>query len=157
MTGQIATLGTRPSHFLKTALKNYVSYIKHFASEHNPLYPEHRLEIDKILQSEVSLLQVFSFNPKKFTPITPKRIRSSVGNALPHQDNWLRHQLRSMLTNEVDELYIYALFSHEHADQEIFHPMSSVSVDQYSKELLPHLDHVAKKLSLKQVEVKCYG
>ena len=145
------------SHFLKTALKNYISYIKRFASEHNSLYPEHRLEIDKILQSEVSLLQVFSFNPKRFMPITPKRIRSTVGNALPHQDNWLRHQLRSMLTNEVDELYLCALFGHEHADQEIFHPMSSLSIDQYSKELVLKLDRVAQKLALKQVEIKRYG
>lgn len=145
------------SHFLKTALKNYISYIKHFASEHNSLYPEHRLEIDKILQSEISLLQIFSFNPKKFMPITPRRIRSAVGNALPHQDNWLRHQLRSMLTNEVDELYICALFGHEHADQEIFHPMSSVSINQYREELLPQLDRVVQKLDLKQVEVRRYG
>ena len=145
------------SHFLKTALKNYISYIKYFASEHNPLYPEHRLEIDKILQSEISLLQIFSFNPKKFMPITPRRIRSAVGNALPHQDNWLRHQLRSMLTNEVDELYICALFGHEHADQEIFHPMSSVSINQYREELLPQLDRVVQKLDLKQVEVRRYG
>ena len=145
------------SSFLKTALKNYISYIKNFASEHNPLYPEHTLDIDKILQSKIPFLQVFSFNPKKFTAITPKRIRSAVGDALPHQDNWLRHQLRSMLTNEVDEVYICALLGHEHADQEIFHPMSSLSINQYRTELLPQLDRVAQKLDLKQVEIKHHG
>lgn len=145
------------SSFLKTALKNYISYIKNFASEHNPLYPEHTLDIDKILQSKIPFLQVFSFNPKKFTAITPKRIRSAVGDALPHQDNWLRHQLRSMLTNEVDEVYVCALLGHEHADQEIFHPMSSLSINQYRRELLPQLDRVAQKLDLKQVEIKHHG
>lgn len=145
------------SSFLKTALKNYISYIKNFASEHNPLYPEHTLDIDKILQSKIPFLQVFSFNPKKFTAITPKRIRSAVGDALPHQDNWLRHQLRSMLTNEVDEVYVCALLGHEHADQEIFHPMSSLSINQYRTELLPQLDRVAQKLDLKQVEIKHHG
>ena len=142
------------STFLKTAIKNYISYIEHFASVHNSLYPEHKLEIDQILHSKVPFLQIFSLNPKKFMPITPRRIRGIVGKALPHQDNWLRHQLRSMLTNEVNELYICALFGHEHADQEIFHPMSSLSVNQYRKELLPQLDCVAKKLDLKQVEIK---
>jgi len=117
------------SSFLKTALKNYISYIKNFASEHNPLYPEHTLDLDKILQSKIPFLQVFSFNPKKFMPITPKRIRRAVDKALPHQDNWLRHQLRSMLTNEVDEVSVCALLGHEHADQEIFHPMSSLSIN----------------------------
>ena len=142
------------SDFLKKALKNYISYIKHFASVHNPLYPDHKLEINKILQSEVPFLQVFSLNPKKFMPITPKRIRNTVGKALPHKDNWLRHQLRSMLTNEVDEVYVCALLGHEHADQEIFHPMSSLSINQYRAKLLPHLDRVAQKLDLKQVEIK---
>lgn len=142
------------SSFLKTAIKNYISYIEHFASVHNPLYPEHKLEIDQILHSKVPFLQIFSLNPKKFMPITPRRIRGIVGKALPHQDNWLRHQLRSMLTNEVNELYICALFGHEHADQEIFHPMSSERINQYRKELLLQLDRVAKKLDLKQVEIK---
>ena len=145
------------SDFLKTALRNYISYIKHFASVHNPLYPEHRLNINKILQSEEPFLQIFSLNPKKFMPITAKRIRNTVGKALPHQDNWLRHQLRSMLTNEVDELYVCALLGHEHADQEIFHPMSSLSINQYRAKLLPHLDRLAQKLDLKQVEIKRYG
>ncbi len=142
------------SGFLKKALKNYISYIKYFASVHNPLYADHILKINKILQSEEPFLQIFSLNPKKFMPITPKRIRNTVGKALPHQDNWLRHQLRSMLTNEVDEVYVCALLGHEHADQEIFHPMSSLSINQYRTELLPQLDLVAQKLDLKQVEIK---
>jgi hypothetical protein len=145
------------SNFLKTALKNYINYIKHFASVHNPLYSDHRLNINKILQSEEPFLQIFSLNPKKFMPITPKRIRNTVGKALPHQDNWLRHQLRSMLTNELDEVYVCALLGHEHADQEIFHPMSSLSINQYRTELLPQLDHVVQKLDLKQVEIKRHG
>lgn len=145
------------SNFLKTALKNYISYIKHFASVHNPLYPDHILKINKILQSKVPFLQIFSLNPKKFMPITPRRIRSAVGKNLPHQDNWLRHQLRSMLTNEVDEVYVCALLGHEHADQEIFHPMSSLCINQYRTELLPQLDRVAQKLDLKQVEIKRHG
>ena len=145
------------SNFLKTALKNYINYIKHFASVHNPLYSDHRLNINKILQSEEPFLQIFSLNPKKFMPITPKRIRNTVGKALPHQDNWLRHQLRSMLTNELDEVYVCALLGHEHADQEIFHPMSSLSINQYRTELLPQLDHVVQKLDIKQVEIKRHG
>ena len=145
------------NNFLKTALKNYINYIKHFASVHNPLYPDHRLNINKILQSEEPFLQIFSLNPKKFMPITPKRIRNTVGKALPHQDNWLRHQLRSMLTNEVDEVYVCALLGHEYADQEIFHPMSSLSINQYRTELLPPLDRVAQKLDLQQVEIKRHG
>lgn len=145
------------SHFLKIALQNYLIYLKQFASLHNPIYPNHQLPIEEILQSQIPLLQVFSYNPKGFVAISPGRIRRLLGNFLTHQDNWLRHQLRSMLTNKVDEVYICALFGHEHADQEVFHPMSSSSIMPYKSTLAAHLDEVAQELQLTQVEVTLYG
>ena len=145
------------SHFLKIALQNYLIYLKKFASLHNPIYPNHQLRIEEILQSRIPLLQVFSYNPKGFVAISPGRIRRLLGSFLTHQDNWLRHQLRSMLTNKVDEVYICALFGHEHADQEMFHPMSSSSIMPYKSTLAAHLDEVAQELQLTQVEVTLYG
>lgn len=62
-----------------------------------------------------------------------------------------------MLTNKVDEVYICALFGHEHADQELFHPMSSSSIMPYKSTLAAHLDEVAQELQLTQVEVTLYG
>ncbi|WP_201583269.1 hypothetical protein [Psychrobacter jeotgali] len=141
------------SDFLKTALKNYIIYIQQFASVHNLIYTEYALPIKKIMQSEVPFLQVFNFKSQEFKPIMPSRIKGMLGNFLYHQDNWLRHQLRSMLTDRLDEVYICALFGHEHADQEIFHPMSSLPISQYKAQLSPQLDHVAEKLGLIQVEV----
>lgn len=143
------------SNFLAVALKSYIDYLEQFASLHNPVYPKHSLAIKDILQSRVPLLQVFSFNPKGFIPIYPSRIRSLLGKFFYHQDNWLRHQVRSMLTNKASEVQICALFGHEHADQEIFHPMSSASINRY-KELAKHLDNIANELLLTQVEVKLY-
>lgn len=145
------------SHFLKIALQNYLTYLKQFASVHNPIYPKHQLPIEEILQSQIPLLQVFSYNPKGFVAISPGRIRRLLGSFLTHQDNWLRHQLRSMLTNKVDEVYICALFGHEHADQEMFHPMSSSSIMPYKSTLAAFLDEVAQELQLTQVEVTLYG
>ncbi|MGP5060885.1 hypothetical protein ACTXGZ_12360 [Psychrobacter celer] len=145
------------SGFLKTALQNYLTYLNQFASLHNPIYPKHQLPIEDILQSKESLLQMFSYNPKKFRAASPGRIRGLLGGFLTHQDNWLRHQLRSMLTNKVDEVYICALFGHEHADQEMFHPMSSSSIVSYTSAMAAHLDEVAYRLQLTQVEVTLHG
>ena len=145
------------SGFLKTALQNYLTYLNQFASLHNPIYPKHQLPIEDILQSKESLLQMFSYNPKKFRAASPGRIRGLLGGFLTHQDNWLRHQLRSMLTNKVDEVYICALFGHEHADQEMFHPMSSSSIMPYKTTMAAHLDEVAYRLQLTQVEVTLHG
>jgi len=145
------------SHFLKIALQNYLIYLNQFASLHNPIYPKHQLPIEEILQSQLPLLQVFSHNPKGFVAVSPGRIRGLLGGFLTHQDNWLRHQLRSMLTNKVDEVYICALFGHEHADQEMFHPMSSSSIMPYKSVMAAHLDEVACELQLMQVEVTLHG
>ena len=145
------------SHFLKIALQNYLIYLKQFASVHNPIYPKHQLPIEEILQSQLPLLQVFSHNPKGFVAVSPGRIRGLLGGFLTHQDNWLRHQLRSMLTNKVNEVYICASFGHEHADQEMFHPMSSSSIMSYKSAMAAHLDEVAQELQLTQVEVTLHG
>lgn len=145
------------SHFLKIALQNYLIYLNQFASLHNPIYPKHQLPIGEILQSQLPLLQVFSHNPKGFVAVSPGRIRGLLGGFLTHQDNWLRHQLRSMLTNKVNEVYICALFGHEHADQEMFHPMSSSSIMSYESAMAAHLDEVAQELQLTQVEVTLHG
>lgn len=144
------------SNFLAVALTNYLDYLEQFASIHNPIYPKHPLAVKDILQSEIPLLQVFSFNPKGFISIYPSRIRSLLGKFLYHQDNWLRHQVRSMLTSKASEVQICALFGHEHPDQEIFHPMSSASINRYKEELAKHLDNIANELSLTQVKVKLY-
>lgn len=144
------------SDFLKTALQRYIGFLKQFASIHNPLYPQHQLAIEDILESKLPFLQIFSFNPKGFIAISPSRIRNLLGNFLPQKDNWLRHQLRAMLTDRVAELYIRALFGHEHVDQEILHPMSSLPLSDYKK-LATDLDDIASRLALRKVEVKLYG
>ena len=73
-----------------------------------------------------------------------------------HQDNWLRHQLRSLLTNRSPEHLICALYGHEHPDQEAMHPMSSLSINEL-KALSADLEKVAVELNLRQVEVNIYG
>ncbi|WP_296245590.1 MULTISPECIES: hypothetical protein [unclassified Psychrobacter] len=144
------------SKFLITAIQNYIIYIKQFAAIYNSLCPAAPYPINDILQSERPLIQLYKKNPKGFTSITPSQVRYQLQDFFSHQDNWLRHQLRSMLTGRVPDYLICALYGHEHPDQEFMHPMSSSSINQLHQ-LSPHLDAIATDLHLKQIEVRLYG
>ena len=144
------------SKFLITAIQNYMIYIEQFAAIYNPLCPAVPYPINDILQSERPLIQLYKKNPKGFTSITPSQVRYQLQDFFSHQDNWLRHQLRSMLTGRVSDYLICALYGHEHPDQEFMHPMSSSSINQLHQ-LSPHLDVIATDLHLKQIEVRLYG
>lgn len=144
------------SDFLITAIQNYIEYIKQFAVMHNSIYPNDQFPINKILNSSQPLIQLFSQNPKGFAGITPSKVRYQIKHFFSHQDNWLRHQLRSLLTNRSPEHLICALYGHEHPDQEAMHPMSSLSINEL-KELSADLDKVAIRLNLRQVKVNIYG
>ena len=144
------------SKFLITAIQNYIIYIKQFAAIYNPLCPAAPYPINAILQSEQPLIQIYQKNPKGFASITPSRVRYQLQDFFSHQDNWLRHQLRTMLTGRVPDYLICALYGHEHPDQEFMHPMSSSSINQLHQ-LSPHLDAIATDLHLKQIEVRLYG
>ena len=144
------------SDFLVTAIQNYIEYIKQFAVMHNSIYTNDQFPINNILNSSQPLIQLFSQNPRGFTGITPSKVRYQIKHFFSHQDNWLRHQLRSLLTNRSPEHLICALYGHEHPDQEAMHPMSSLSINEL-KELSADLDKVAVELNLRQVEVNIYG
>jgi len=144
------------SKFLINAIQNYIIYIKQFAAIYNPLCPAAPYPINDILQSERPLIQIYQKNPKGFASITPSRVRYQLQDFFSHQDNWLRHQLRSMLTGRVPDYLICALYGHEHPDQEFMHPLSSSSINQLHQ-LSPHLDVIATDLHLKQIEVRLYG
>ncbi|WP_440464410.1 hypothetical protein [Psychrobacter sp. ASPA161_6] len=144
------------SKFLITAIQNYIIYIKKFAAIYNSLCPAAPYPINDILQSEQPLIQIYQKNPKGFASITPSRVRYQLQDFFSHQDNWLRHQLRSMLTGRVPDYLICALYGHEHPDQEFMHPMSSSFINQLHQ-LSPHIDAIATDLHLKQIEVRLYG
>ncbi|MCG3858070.1 hypothetical protein [Psychrobacter sp. Ps2] len=144
------------SKFLITAIQNYMTYIEQFAAIYNALCPAAPYPINDILQSERPLIQLYKKNPKGFTSITPSQVRYQLQGFFSHQDNWLRHQLRSMLTGRVSDYLICALYGHEHPDQEFMHPMSSSSINQLHQ-LSPHLNAIATDLHLKQIEVRLYG
>ena len=144
------------SQFLVAAIQNYMTYIEQFAAIYNPLCPATPYPINDILQSEQPLIQIYQKNPKGFASITPSRVRYQLQDFFSHQDNWLRHQLRSLLTGRVPDYLICALYGHEHPDQEFMHPMSSSFINQLHQ-LNPHLDAIAKDLHLKQIEVRLYG
>lgn len=144
------------SQFLITAIQNYIEYIKQFAALHNVIYPSVQFPIEDILNSRQPLIQLFSKNPKGFSGITPSKVRYQLKSFFSHQDNWLRHQLRTLLTNRAPEHLIRALYGHEQPDQEAMHPMSSLSINKI-KSLSDYLDEVACELNLKQVGVSVYG
>lgn len=144
------------SQFLITAIQNYIEYIRQFAALHNVIYPSIQFPIDDILNSRQPLIQLFSKNPRGFSGITPSKVRYQLKSFFSHQDNWLRHQLRTLLTNRAPEHLIRALYGHEQPDQEAMHPMSSLSINEV-KGLSDYLDEVACELNLKQVEVRIHG
>ena len=144
------------SQFLITAIQNYIEYIKQFAALHNVIYPSVQFPIEDILNSRQPLIQLFSKNPRGFSGITPSKVRYQLKSFFSHQDNWLRHQLRTLLTNRAPEHLIRALYGHEQPDQEAMHPMSSLSINEI-KSLSDYLDEVACELNLKQVGVSVYG
>jgi len=144
------------SSFLIKAIQNYIIYIKQFAAIYNSLCPAAPYPINDILQSERPLIQLYKKTPKGFASITPSQVRYQLQDFFSHQDNWLRHQLRSMLTGRVPDYLICAIYGHEYADQEFMHPMSSSSINQLHQ-LSPHLDAIADELCLKQIEVRLYG
>lgn len=144
------------SQFLITAIQNYIEYIKQFAALHNVIYPSVQFPIEDILNSRQPLIQLFSKNPRGFSGITPSKVRYQLKSFFSHQDNWLRHQLRTLLTNRAPEHLIRALYGHEQPDMEAMHPMSSLSINEI-KSLSDYLDEVACELNLKQVEVCVYG
>ena len=144
------------SEFLVAAIQNYIDYIKQFAAIYNPICPKTPYPIDAILQSQQPLIQIYQKNPKDFIGITPSRVRYELQEFFSHQDNWLRHQLRSMLTGRVPDYLICALYGHEHPDQEFMHSMSSSFINQLHQ-LSSHLDAITDELCLKQIEVRLYG
>lgn len=144
------------SQFLITAIQNYIKYIKQFAALHNVIYPSIQFPIEDILNSRQPLIQLFSKNPKGFSGITPSKVRYQLKSFFSHQDNWLRHQLRTMLTNRAPEHLISALYGHEQPDMEAMHPMSSLSINEI-KSLSDYLDEVACELNLKQVGIRIHG
>ncbi|WP_201567812.1 hypothetical protein [Psychrobacter immobilis] len=144
------------SSFLIESLQNYLVYINRFAAIHNVIYSNETFPIHDILNSNQPLIQIYSRNPKGFSGITASSIRYQLKDFFSHQDNWLRHQLRSMLTDKVPEHLICTLYGHEHPDQETMHPMSSTYINQI-KSLSNDLDQVADELELKQVEVSLHA
>lgn len=143
------------SQFLITAIQNYIEYIKQFAALHNVIYPSVQFPIEDILNSRQPLIQLFSKNPRGFSGIKPSKVRYQLKGFFSHQDNWLRHQLRTLLTNRAPEHLICALYGHEQPDQEAMHPMSSLSINEI-KSLSDCLGKVACELNLKQVEVRIH-
>jgi hypothetical protein len=144
------------SDFVIQAVNNYIAYLKKFAARHNAIYSNELFPLEAILNSEQPLIQIYRKNPKGFSAITPSKVRYQLKDFFSHQDNWLRHQLRSMLTGKAPEPLICALYGHEHPDKEAMHPMSALSINKL-KGLSTYLDEVAMSLELKQIEVSLHG
>lgn len=138
--------------FLIHALQNYLNFIRQFAFQHNVAGLSNSYPLEEILTSKRPLLQLYNFKRKKFENIKPRTVGNALKDFLPHQDNWLRHQARTLLTGKVDENLICAFFGHELADQEFWHPFSSMSLNAY-KTLRNAVENMANHLELEQLEV----
>lgn len=139
-------------NFLIQAIENYLVYIKNFASHYNVIGTVKPYDLQGILQSELPLLQLYNFNKKKFEGIKPQSVANQLKEFIKHQDNWLRHQTRTLLTGNISELMINALYGHELADQEFWHPFSSMPLNDF-KQIRCNLQNIAEFLELEQIEV----
>ena len=138
--------------FLITALENYMKFIQRFATQHNITGTAKPFHLQDILQSQLPLLQFYNFHKKTFESIKPKSVSNYLKDFIQHQDNWLRHQTRTMLTGKTSETLINALYGHEYADQEAWHPFSSLPINEF-KSLRNQLQQIAVSLHLEQIEV----
>lgn len=138
--------------FLIQAIENYLAYIQKFAIQHNVAGTSKSFDLQGILNSEIPLLQFYNFRHKSFEGIKPKSVSNQLKDFIHHQDNWLRHQTRSFLTDKTADLMINALYGHELADQECWHPFSSMPLNEF-KQICTHLQNIAESLDLEQIEV----
>lgn len=138
-------------HFLHKAIENYLNYLQRFNDNYTPLNPDNPFPLTDIMASKRPLLHLFHLN--KFKPITPYYVAQELQGFLNHNTNWLRHQLRTMLSQRnVPEYLICEVFGHEDWDIQMFEPNSDASIQQL-QQLSTHLDVIADELQLKQVEV----
>lgn len=139
--------------FLIQAIENYLAYIQKFAIQHNVTGTDKAFDLQAILNSEIPLLQFYNFRHKSFEGIKPKSVSNQLRHFIQHQDNWLRHQTRSFLTGKTADLMINALYGHELADQEFWHPFSSMPLNEF-KQIRTPLQNIAEMLELEQIKVK---
>ena len=139
-------------NFLITAIENYLLYIRKFAIQHNVIGTVNSYDLQGILQSELPLLQFYNFHTRNFEGIKPQSVSNQLKDFIKHQDNWLRHQTRTFLTGKTSEIMINALYGHELADQEFWHPFSSISLNDF-KQTGTHLQAIAETLNLEQIKV----
>ncbi len=140
--------------FLSTAIKNYIAFLRRFTSRFNLLFPSQAFPIERVLNSETTFLQIHTYDG--FWPIKPSNISRELRSFWHHEDNWLRHQLRSQLTRRCPEYLLQAMFGHEDWDIQMFEADSCASISELHA-LTPALDEVAKDLNLQQIDVKLYG
>lgn len=138
-------------HFLKQAIENYLNYLQTLHENYTSLNPHNPFPFTDIMTSKSPLLHLFRLD--KFKPVTSYYVEQEMQGFLNHQSNWLRYQLRTMMTKrKIPEYLICEIFGHEDWDMQMLEPNSDSSI-QHLQQLVPHLDAIASELQLKQVEV----
>ncbi|MDR6107058.1 hypothetical protein [Acinetobacter baylyi] len=111
-------------------LQKFISFLHFFQIQISPIQPEIPQYIQKILESELPLLNIIQDG--QWQPLRSSIVKNFHPEFGLEHANWHRHMARAFLSNKISEPEILALFGHEPMQQEAAHPYSSLSISQYS-------------------------
>lgn len=111
-------------------LQKFISFLHFFQTQMSPIQPEIPQYIQKILESELPLLNIIQDG--QWQPLRSSIVKNFHPEFGLEHANWHRHMARAFLSNKISEPEILALFGHEPMQQEAAHPYSSLSISQYS-------------------------
>lgn len=124
--GRLIPLG----HFVVQELQKFIDFLHYLKTQIAPSQPEISQHIQQILESKLSLLNIFQDG--QWHPLRPSIVKKSNPELSLLHENWHRHTARAFLSHKISEIEILALFGHEPMQQEAAHPYSSLSISQYS-------------------------
>lgn len=136
--------------FLASAIKDFVTYLKQFATKYQYLEPLIHYEVLDILDSKRPLLNYID-SKNEFQSLRPSIVAKEISDHFRFKVDWTRHVGQRFLHEQgVAESLVLAVFGHEPMGQEAWRKQSSLSIgdilatqDIYQK--------LADKLQLKQV------
>jgi len=117
--------------FLVEEIRKFLHFLESFSTQILISQPALSDVIQQIKMSELPLLGIIQNND--WIPLRPSLVKKFHPELGLDHANWHRHTARAFLTYRSAEPEILALFGHELMQQEAAHPLSSLSLFQFSK------------------------
>ncbi|WP_436916012.1 hypothetical protein [Acinetobacter gandensis] len=117
--------------FLVEEIRKFLHFLESFSTQILISQPALSDVIQQIKMSKLPLLGIIQNND--WIPLRPSLVKKFHPELGLDHANWHRHTARAFLTYRSAEPEILALFGHELMQQEAAHPLSSLSLFQFSK------------------------